>query len=243
MLFSLLGLPYAWSARRRHWQRGTGSDNGNGNAPDRKQRIGVSSDSDPNQPHYEFQGPPGAIVLLVSLPLVIAGLYFGCNGDRCVSLNPLSDEFLGGLTLDTLLTTPLTFVDAQRFFFTYLWSVDTWLIYLCWFFGHVLLYFILPGRVVEGVTLDAAGTKLKYPLNGKHTHAHTHGKGTHTAARTYTHDWASRSQTTMRLRVELALLTSIPSISPSHRSALDVRQYVGRDRPRLLRCHLADTGL
>lgn len=33
---------------------------------------------------------------------------------------------------------------------------------------QVLLYFILPGQVVEGVPIDAKGTRLKYPLNGRH---------------------------------------------------------------------------
>ena len=33
---------------------------------------------------------------------------------------------------------------------------------------QVLLYFILPGQVVDGVPIDAKGTRLKYPLNGRH---------------------------------------------------------------------------
>lgn len=32
---------------------------------------------------------------------------------------------------------------------------------------QVLLYFILPGQVVDGVPIDAKGTRLKYPLNGQ----------------------------------------------------------------------------
>ena len=39
-------------------------------------------------------GPPGAALLMTALPLVIFGLYFGCNADHCVNLNPLNEEFL-----------------------------------------------------------------------------------------------------------------------------------------------------
>lgn len=31
----------------------------------------------------------------------------------------------------------------------------------------MVLYFVLPGEVADGVALDAKGTRLKYPLNGQ----------------------------------------------------------------------------
>lgn len=34
--------------------------------------------------HYEFGGPVGAFFVITSLPFVIYGLYFICNGDHCV---------------------------------------------------------------------------------------------------------------------------------------------------------------
>jgi hypothetical protein len=38
----------------------------------------------------------GALSMLIFLPLTIFGLYFACNDQQCISLNPLSDTFLQG---------------------------------------------------------------------------------------------------------------------------------------------------
>lgn len=43
---------------------------------------------------YEFMGPPGAAVIMLTLPLVVYGLYFGCNRTACPALNPSSADFL-----------------------------------------------------------------------------------------------------------------------------------------------------
>ncbi len=37
-------------------------------------------------PHYEWMGPPGALFIMTSLPLVIYALYFLCEPARCIDL-------------------------------------------------------------------------------------------------------------------------------------------------------------
>lgn len=56
---------------------------------------------------------------------------------------------------------------ARSFFYQYLYSPEAIVLYLGWFALHVVLYFVLPGRVVEGTPVDEKGNKLKYPLNGQ----------------------------------------------------------------------------
>ncbi len=51
---------------------------------------------------YEFFGPPGAITLLIFLPLVLFGLYFACNETQCISLNPFSSVFLHAKSVRSL---------------------------------------------------------------------------------------------------------------------------------------------
>jgi hypothetical protein len=103
--------------------------------------------------------PPGAIALMVFLPCVVFGLYFACNADQCVSLNPLSPVFLKG-------SFPFAGHSVRSFADKYLLSSEAALLYVGWFALQVVLYFVLPGRVVEGVPIDSRGTRLRYPLNG-----------------------------------------------------------------------------
>lgn len=62
---------------------------------------------------------------------------------------------------------PLAGYTLSEFAARYLLSLEAVCLYLFWFFMHVALYFILPGRVVQGVVLDSTGARLNYPLNGK----------------------------------------------------------------------------
>ena len=38
-----------------------------------------------SRPHYEWMGPPGALFIMLSLPLVIYALYFLCERQHCLS--------------------------------------------------------------------------------------------------------------------------------------------------------------
>ena len=62
---------------------------------------------------------------------------------------------------------PLAGHTLGEFASLYLLSGEAVCLYLFWFFMHVAFYFILPGRVVQGVVLDSTGARLSYPLNGK----------------------------------------------------------------------------
>lgn len=75
-MLSLLAIPYAWLVRHTG---GAVSTSGKKHSADK-----LHGDS----PHFEFAGPPGAVAMLVCLPLLVFALYFGCNADQCVSLNP-----------------------------------------------------------------------------------------------------------------------------------------------------------
>lgn len=109
------------------------------------------------KPHYEFFGPPGALCLMLGLPSVLFAMYAACNAHQCVSLNPLGDSFL-----------KVAWDSAWRALH-YGQLVDSRAIalFVGWFALHVLLYYVLPGQIVDGVPLDAKGTRLKYPLNGQ----------------------------------------------------------------------------
>jgi hypothetical protein len=52
-------------------------------------RDGVSKD-----PHYEWMGPPGALMIMVSLPIIVYALYFACNETGCITLTRGGSDFL-----------------------------------------------------------------------------------------------------------------------------------------------------
>lgn len=145
-MLSFFAIPYAWLTRRRESAKSTGTS---------------------EQPHiqYEFMGPPGAALMLVALPSLIFTLYFACNATQCVSINPFGDAFLQGRS-------PFAGHSVLSFTQTYLYSPQAIIVYLAWFALQVVLYFILPGKIVDGVALDAKDTRLKYPINGQHTDEH-----------------------------------------------------------------------
>lgn len=97
--------------------------------------------------HYEFGGPIGAFFTMVSLPVVVYGLYFACNGDYCVNFTNY-ENFPIPQSLCSL------------------WNTNAFLVTCAWIGLHVVLERFLPGDVAEGVPLKHDGSRLKYPLNG-----------------------------------------------------------------------------
>ena len=106
---------------------------------------------------YEWMGPPGALVIMLALPVVVYGLHFACNAAHCLSLDPLSPDFL---RLDAPFTAGL------RPFLASLFSVRATVVYLLWLALHFVLYLVVPASVVQGSPLDEEGHRLSYPLNG-----------------------------------------------------------------------------
>lgn len=101
----------------------------------------------------EFGGPVGTFLTVISLPLVIYGLFFLCDGDFCVSFD-WKKELNWSKVLERFTAEPL--IDAT----------GAW-IFLGWMAGHVILERILPGEVVEGAALpDGSGRRLSYRMSG-----------------------------------------------------------------------------
>jgi len=96
--------------------------------------------------HYEFGGPIGAFFTMLSLPVVVYGLYFGCNGTYCANLENWQNFPI-----------PSTLSE--------LWDTEAFFVTIGWIGLHVALERFLPGEVAEGVKLKD-GSRLKYPLNG-----------------------------------------------------------------------------
>lgn len=103
---------------------------------------------------YEFGGPIGAAGVVFGLPIVIYLLYFVCNKDVCLK----SDLSIDSKAFFNLLPTSIASLSD-------LISQQAVLIYVGWMLFHVLLERILPGEIVEGVTLED-GSKLKYRMSG-----------------------------------------------------------------------------
>eukprot|EP00747_Dinoflagellata_sp_TGD_P222326 gnl/TRDRNA2_/TRDRNA2_94041_c0_seq1.p1 gnl/TRDRNA2_/TRDRNA2_94041_c0~~gnl/TRDRNA2_/TRDRNA2_94041_c0_seq1.p1 ORF type:complete len:467 (-),score=66.84 gnl/TRDRNA2_/TRDRNA2_94041_c0_seq1:53-1453(-) len=100
-----------------------------------------------HHPHYEFNGPPGAVGIMLGLPFGVYALFFVCGGNYCLSwdwppkMPPLPESIAA------------------------LWSSEAALIFLAWFGFQVVLERLLPCKIGEGVVLKD-GTRLKYRLNG-----------------------------------------------------------------------------
>lgn len=114
-------------------------------------KSAVTSHKKHKEIDYEFGGPVGTFFVIVGLPIVILGLYFLCNGDRCLS-NPWEFDWLS--VVESL---PKT---VSGFF-----SKEACLMYLGWMAFHVLLERTLPGESAEGAVLED-GKRLKYTLSG-----------------------------------------------------------------------------
>lgn len=101
----------------------------------------------PKTTHYEFMGMPGAIMMIVGLPITVYGLFFMCNaekGDCSVTSLPGVDSI-----------PPLR-----------QWvSLEATLVILAWFAFQSFLYIVVPGEVHKGLPLRD-GTRLSYKCNG-----------------------------------------------------------------------------
>ncbi|KAM5238847.1 delta(14)-sterol reductase LBR [Ctenodactylus gundi] len=97
----------------------------------------------PPQKELEFGGMPGALLLLLGLPVLLLLLL-----SQCAQTDP------------SLLNFP-PLVPAPHD----LWEAQAGGVYLIWFFVQALFYILPVGKVVEGMPL-VDGRRLKYRLNG-----------------------------------------------------------------------------
>lgn len=107
-------------------------------------------------PHeFEFFGPHVPLLLVVTLPLVLYGLIYGCNASGCFRLYPLPISWGPGFP---------SLGSSSSSLLSSLFSMDALLVYLGWFFGLAALHLVLPGRIAQGTVLPD-GSRLNYKLN------------------------------------------------------------------------------
>lgn len=92
--------------------------------------------------HLEFGGVPGAVAMVVGLPVGVYALNLWCNKNSC-----------------QLTTLPQLNLTAGDFF-----DADAVILFLGWFFFQVFLSFIPVGTVADGLPLRT-GEKLEYRCN------------------------------------------------------------------------------
>lgn len=124
---------------------------------------------------YEFMGPCGTAVLILTMPLVVLGLYLACNEQHCMGISDVeafisaSKSALSSLTKEQLSNDVAAFggritqwfndASTQANLLTSLKIFGSWMLF------QVVLERLLPGEVREGVVLKN-GSRLKYNLNG-----------------------------------------------------------------------------
>ncbi|KAK6465463.1 ergosterol biosynthesis ERG4/ERG24 [Scheffersomyces coipomensis] len=108
----------------------------------------------PKTTHWEFSGLPGAIGITLGLPTLIT--FFALITNETYSLDGINLDITA--VLSQLPSTPTEW-------FELCFNKACWTAYLVWFFGLVVLDFILPGKNMKGVALRD-NTQLNYKING-----------------------------------------------------------------------------
>ncbi|KAI8803142.1 ergosterol biosynthesis ERG4/ERG24 [Cladochytrium replicatum] len=108
----------------------------------------TSNHLNPRTTHYEFMGVPGASVCVAALPLVVLFLGVYCDSDGCLPWHGYPDltAFIDKARSQTFLTIP------------------AFSAYISWYAFQVLLYYIVPGPLVQGTQLRT-GKYLTYRIN------------------------------------------------------------------------------
>jgi len=101
--------------------------------------------------HYEFCGPPGALLVTLTVPAVAYALFFVCNDANACRPSLDSDALLAAVPS-----------------LSELWDSDAALVYLGWYVFCVFAWAILPGDWVDGTALRD-GSMKKYKINGTYT--------------------------------------------------------------------------
>lgn len=115
----------------------------------------ATAELNPRTTSYEFLGPPGALFVTLTVPLVTYALYFGCSeavGGCPPNLSIVPDQIKAAL--------------SNPAWWKGLWDTEASLVYLAWYTFCVVAWAVLPGDRVEGTTLRT-GEKKKYKINGE----------------------------------------------------------------------------
>ena len=105
----------------------------------------TSAPLNPKTAEYEFLGPPGALLVSVSCPLLVFALIFLCNENGCP---PLFSSW------------PQQFPPLREFV-----DIKAIILYIAFQVALAVLWAVMPGKWVKGRQLRD-GTVLEYKLNG-----------------------------------------------------------------------------
>ncbi|KAL1923256.1 uncharacterized protein VTP21DRAFT_9632 [Calcarisporiella thermophila] len=107
-----------------------------------------SRDLNPKTQHYEFGGPLGTILVMLSSSSIVYFLFLTCNEKQGCSIDPSS---------------------LRQAWHNFQWrNIFDWnvtILYLLWVSFQAILYYIAPGKTGHGPLLRD-GSKLIYPING-----------------------------------------------------------------------------
>lgn len=103
---------------------------------------------------YEFLGPPGALFITFTVPIVTYSLFFACS-EQSGGCSPPLASFVPNI-IHSL---------GDLNWWKSLWDTEATFLYFAWYAFCVVSWKVLPGDWVEGVTLRT-GQKLKYKING-----------------------------------------------------------------------------
>lgn len=113
----------------------------------------VTTALNPPTTAYEFLGPPGALFITTTVPIVTYSLFFACS-EQTGCPPPLAN----------LVPNIIDSAGDPNFWKSF-WNTEATLLYFAWYAFCVISWWVLPGDWVEGVTLRT-GQKLKYKING-----------------------------------------------------------------------------
>ncbi|KAG6821302.1 hypothetical protein H0H93_000163 [Arthromyces matolae] len=108
----------------------------------------------PKTTTYDFFGPPGALLVTLTVPAITYALYFGCSeSNGCTpNISTIPDHIVASVT--------------NQNWWASLWDTQAALIYLAWYAYTVVAWLLLPGDWIQGTTLRT-GERKSYKLNAQ----------------------------------------------------------------------------
>ncbi|KAF8071825.1 ERG4/ERG24 ergosterol biosynthesis protein [Lyophyllum atratum] len=112
----------------------------------------AGSELNPRTTSYEFLGPPGALFVTTTVPIITYALYFGCSeANGCPpNLQTIPDQIVASM--------------SNPDWWKSLWDTEATLMYLAWYAFCIVAWAVLPGDRVEGTTMRT-GEKKSYKIN------------------------------------------------------------------------------
>ncbi|KAJ2239504.1 erg24, C-14 sterol reductase, partial [Coemansia sp. RSA 455] len=105
----------------------------------------------PRTTHREFFGFPGSVAVMMITTIVLYVWYFSCSEATGCQLPVTKTQWLA--------------IAAHAADYRSYVSLEALAYYALWWSWLAMLYFVIPGRTVQGVALRN-GQRLDYPING-----------------------------------------------------------------------------